>query len=149
MEKQQRRRNILKLVHARSISSQQELAALLEKEGHPVTQATLSRDLRELNLVKTTRGYRLPSDLNQVRTEGNNIQQSITQYMVSANIANNLVVVKTHPGMASPLAISLDSIGWGELVGTVAGDDTVLVITPTGRSAKTVQRRLKEMAAAR
>lgn len=146
MEKQRRRQRIIKLVHEKSIASQQELAAILEQDGHPVTQATLSRDLRELNLVKTAQGYRLPSDLNQARVGGNNLQQSIAQYMVIANVANNLVVVKTHPGTASPLAISLDSIGWGEIVGTVAGDDTVLVVTLTPQSARVVQRRLKELA---
>jgi transcriptional regulator of arginine metabolism len=146
MEKQRRRQRIVKLVHEKSIASQQELAVFLEQDGHPVTQATLSRDLRELNLVKTAHGYRLPSDLNQSRPGGNNLRQSIAQYMVLANVANNLVVVKTHPGNASPLAISLDSIGWGEIVGTVAGDDTVLVVTPTPQSARMVQRRLKELA---
>jgi transcriptional regulator of arginine metabolism len=145
MEKQKRRQRILKLVHDRAITSQQELATLLEQQGFCVTQATLSRELRELNLVKTPLGYKLPSDLNQPQRSINSFRQSVSQFMVNANVASNLVVVKTHPGGASPLAISLDASAWNEIVGTIAGDDTVLVVTPTPRAARNVQRRLIEI----
>jgi transcriptional regulator of arginine metabolism len=142
MNTQRRRTKILNLIQKRPVLSQTQLSQRLGAEGVQVAQATLSRDLRALNLVKTQNGYKLPEQLSAVK--GNSNQQGLTilQFMVAAEAAGNLVVVKTHPGNASPVARSLDTIGWKEIVGTVAGDDTILVVTANAAMARQIKRRL-------
>ena len=142
MNTQRRRTKILNLIQKQPVLSQTQLSQRLGAEGVQVAQATLSRDLRALNLVKTQNGYKLPEQLSAVK--GNSNQQGLTilQFMVSAEAAGNLVVVKTHPGNASPVARSLDTIGWKEIVGTVAGDDTILVVTANAAMARQIKRRL-------
>jgi transcriptional regulator of arginine metabolism len=142
MSTQRRRTRILKLIQKGPVLSQTQLGQRLKSEGFQVAQATLSRDLRALNLVKTQSGYKLPEQLGVV--EGNRNQQGLTilQFMVEAEAAGNLVVVRTHPGNASPVARSLDTIGWKEIVGTVAGDDTILVVTANAAAARLIKQRL-------
>jgi transcriptional regulator of arginine metabolism len=148
MSKIQRRNKILKLVRSEPIASQVDLGDRLRSEGIRVTQATLSRDLRDLNLVKTPQGYRLPETLNH--SLGNysplQLRQMLAQFMTEAAAACNMVVVKTRPGNASSLALSLDNMGWKDIVGTVAGDDTILVVTQDAVRARAVKRRLVELA---
>ena len=145
MNKNLRQAKILGLVRFDPILSQSELSRKLKAEDIKVTQATLSRDLRELGLIKTSQGYKQAEHLNRV--ESNHYQhQTIVQFMTEAEAAGNLVVVKTNPGNASPVARSLDTIGWHEIVGTVAGDDTVLVVTSGASAARAVKKRLLELA---
>ena len=142
MNTQRRRAKILSLIQKGPVLSQTQLSQRLKAEGFQVAQATLSRDLRALNLVKTQTGYKLPEQLGAMK--GNSNQQGLTilQFMVEAEAAGNLVVVKTHPGNASPVARSLDTIGWTEIVGTVAGDDTILVVTANAAAARLIKQRL-------
>ena len=142
MNTQRRRTKILSLVQKGPVLSQTQLSQRLKGEGFQVAQATLSRDLRALNLVKTQNGYKLPEQLGAMK--GNSNQQGLTilQFMVEAEAAGNLVVVRTQPGNASPVARSLDTIGWKEIVGTVAGDDTILVVTANVTTARLIKRRL-------
>jgi len=142
MSTQRRRTKILSLIQRAPVLSQTQLSQRLKAEGFQVAQATLSRDLRALNLVKTQTGYKLPEQLGTMK--GNSNQQGLTilQFMVEAESAGNLVVVKTHPGNASPVARSLDTIGWKEIVGTVAGDDTILIVTENATAARLIKRRL-------
>ena len=142
MNAQRRRTKILNLIQKRPVLSQTQLSQRLKAEGFQVAQATLSRDLRALNLVKTQTGYKLPEQLGAMK--GNSNQQGLTilQFMVEAEAAGNLVVVRTHPGNASPVARSLDTIGWKEIVGTVAGDDTILIVTANATAARLIKRRL-------
>jgi transcriptional regulator of arginine metabolism len=142
MNTQRRRTKILNLIQKGPVLSQTQLSQRLKGEGFRVAQATLSRDLRALNLVKTKNGYKLPEQLGAM--EGNSDQQGLTilQFMVEAEAAGNLVVVRTHPGNASPVARSLDTIGWKEIVGTVAGDDTILVVTANAATARLIKQRL-------
>lgn len=142
MNKNLRQGKILNLIQADSILSQTQLSRRLKAEGVKATQATLSRDLRELNLLKTPEGYRLPEQLGSRGANLNHQRQTILQFMTEAEAAGNLVVVKTNPGNASPVARSLDTMGWREIVGTVAGDDTVLVVTASASAAQLVKRRL-------
>jgi transcriptional regulator of arginine metabolism len=148
MSKSQRHNRILKLVRSESIASQVDLGERLRDEGIRVTQATLSRDLRDLNLIKTPQGYTLPGALNH--SSGNHSPlplHSLAHFMTEVVAACNMVVVKTHPGNASSLALSLDNMGWKEVVGTVAGDDTILVVTRNAAKARAVKRRLVELVA--
>jgi len=149
MKKIQRQNKILKLVRSELISSQLGLSQRLGAEGIRVTQATLSRDLRNLNLVKTAQGYKLPEAVTH--SPGSHpplrLRQTLAQCMTEVAAAHNMVVVKTHPGNASSLALSLDNVGWKDIVGTVAGDDTILVVTQDAAKARAVKRRLMALAA--
>jgi len=145
MSKYRRQTKILNLVQTRPVLSQTQLSQRLKAEGVQVAQATLSRDLRALNLVKTPKGYKLPEQLGVVEHNSDQQRLTILQFMIEAEAAGNLVVVRTHPGNASPVARSLDTIGWKEIVGTVAGDDTILVVTANAATARLVRRRLQAL----
>jgi transcriptional regulator of arginine metabolism len=146
MNKNIRQTKILNLIRSRSILSQLELARKLKAAGVKATQATLSRDLRELNLIKTMQGYRSPDVLRVIEGNHHPARHTLTQFVTQVQVAGNLVVVKTNPGDASPVARALDMIGWREIVGTVAGDDTILVVTPDQPKARLVRKRLIELA---
>ena len=137
-----RQNRILRLVHSRPIRSQLELGRLLLREGIGTTQATLSRDLRELNLVKTMRGYRLPGELTPARDGETQLRQTLGQFLSDVDAAGSLVVVKTSPDSAHPVALSLDGSGWKEIVGTLAGDDTVLVVARNVLKARELKKRI-------
>ncbi len=131
MNKSFRQGQILKIIHGKEIYTQDELARELAQLGVPATQVTLSRDMRELGLVKTPEGYRqLPTE----RT-GPHLADVANEYLLDIRVAQNLVVLRTSPGNANTLAIAIDREELDEVVGTVAGDDTVLVITPDGETA--------------
>jgi transcriptional regulator of arginine metabolism len=141
MTKSYRQGQILKLIRAGNISTQEELAQALRERGVEATQVTLSRDIRELGLVKTAEGYRaLPP---QERT--GELAAVIGDFLRDVRLAQNQIVLRTAPGHASLVAVSLDSANWPEIVGTLAGDDTVLVICPDALVAETVRARLMEM----
>jgi transcriptional regulator of arginine metabolism len=143
MTKSYRQGQILKLIRSRNISTQEDLAAALKEVGVDATQVTLSRDIREMGLVKTADGYRAlpphqrPEDLSAVSAE----------FLRDVRIAQNQIVLRTAPGHASSLAVALDSANWAEVVGTLAGDDTVLVICPDAPVAEIVRTRLMKMLA--
>ena len=139
MNKSFRQGQILKLIRKKDICTQDELAKELGVLGIPATQVTLSRDIRDLGLVKTSDGYRQmptnanrPSDLTYVAEE----------YLQDIRIAQNLVVLRTSPGNANTLAIALDREELDEVVGTIAGDDTVLVITTDKEAAVQFRQRM-------
>jgi len=123
------------------VHTQQDLARQLKAAGIAVTQVTLSRDMRELGLVKTPEGYRqlaaVPSPV-----AGPAFEQIIGEFLVDVRPAQQLLVLRTPPGGAMAVARALDQSEWPEIVGTIAGDDTVLVVTPSAKVAAQVQRRL-------
>jgi transcriptional regulator of arginine metabolism len=141
MAKSYRQGQILKLIRSRSIVTQQELAEALGRLGIQATQVTLSRDIHELGLVKTSEGYR------QIGGEpaGPDLATLVTEFLWDVRPAQNLVVLKTAPANASSLAAALDHAGWPEVVGTIAGDDTILVVAPDGRTANELGRKLREL----
>ncbi len=138
MTKSFRHGQILKLVRGRSISTQDELARLLHETGIDATQVTLSRDMRELGLVKTPDGYR------EMGPESPALQFATlaAEFLRDVRIAQNQVVLKTAPGHASSVAVALDDEEWPEVTGTLAGDDTILVICPDASVADSVRTRL-------
>jgi transcriptional regulator of arginine metabolism len=143
MNKSYRQGQILELIAARTIHTQEELARALRDRGIAVTQVTLSRDIRELGLVKTPAGYR------QVAAEtGPPLSSVAASFLRDAKPARNLLVLKTSPGNAGALAAALDREQWTEVVGTVAGDDTVLVVCPDEAAVASVRKRLLGMLAA-
>ncbi|HEU0140234.1 MAG: ArgR family transcriptional regulator [Bryobacteraceae bacterium] len=138
MNKAYRQGQILSLIRSRTIYTQEELARELKSVGVPATQVTLSRDVRELGLVKTAQGYR------QIRPEtgGPPLSTIAAEFLWEIRAAQNLIVLKTSPAHASSLAAALDRQQWPEIVGTVAGDDTVLVVTPDNDAADALRKRL-------
>jgi len=138
MTKRYRHGQILKLIRSRSIFTQEELARALKETGIGATQVTLSRDMRELGLVKTAEGYReLGNEL-----PGLQFTALATEFLQDVRLAQNQVVLKTAPGHASSVAVALDDAEWPEVVGTIAGDDTILVICPDSGTAETVRTKL-------
>jgi transcriptional regulator of arginine metabolism len=144
MNKNFRQGQILKIIRGREIYTQEELARELGQVGIQTTQVTLSRDMRELGLVKTPEGYR------QLPTEpgGPELRDVANEYLLDIRVAQNLVVLRTSPGNASPLALAVDREELPEVVGTVAGDDTVLVVTPDGDKADRFRRHMLELISA-
>lgn len=139
MNKNFRQGQILKVIRKKEIFTQEELAKELGVLGIPATQVTLSRDIRELGLVKTAEGYRqMPVNAHN-RSDLSNVTE---EYLQDIRIAQNLVVLRTSPGNANTIAIALDREDLNEVVGTVAGDDTVLVITPDAEAAARFRERL-------
>jgi len=147
MSKPLRQRAILELLERGPIPSQEDLQKVLNRHGFDVGQATLSRDVRDLGLVKTSEGYAAPSgDLSQDLALPP-AARLVREFVLSMRTAQNLLVVKTSVGSAQPVAAALDGENWEESVGTVAGDDTILIVCPDRKSAKRVQGRIEEMLA--
>jgi transcriptional regulator of arginine metabolism len=132
MSKSFRQGQILKLIRAKSISTQDELAQELKKLDITATQVTLSRDIRELGLAKTPEGYQ-----QIARSEaGPRLETLAAEFLHDVRLAQNLIVMKTSPGHANSVAVALDEEEWPEVVGTLAGDDTILVIAPDNPTAE-------------
>ena len=141
MNKSFRQGQILKIIRRKGIQTQDELARELKESGIQTTQVTLSRDMRELGLVKTTNGYR---SFTQEST-GPELADVANEYLLDIRLAQNLIVLKTSPGNANTLAIAIDRQDLEEVVGTVAGDDTVLVISPDIETAEQFRQRMITM----
>ena len=143
--KRYRQGQILKLVSSDAISSQDELRKRLAHLKLDVTQATLSRDLREMKLVNTAAGYKpltvVPGDAAPLSA----LARALSEYLSDVRPAGNMLVLKTPPGGAQPLAAAVDSERFSEVAGTIAGDDTVLIITPSPRQRTAVQKRIQEL----
>jgi transcriptional regulator of arginine metabolism len=140
VNKTYRQGQILRLIKAKRVHTQEQLAQDLAAVGISATQVTLSRDIRELGLVKTPEGYRQVESA----TSGPGIATMAAEFLWDAVVAQNLVVLKTAPGHANTVAISLDQEDWPEVVGTIAGDDTILVVCPDHPTAEQLRRKLME-----
>ena len=146
--KNKRQIEILKIISEQEIETQEEILNQLSERGYTATQATVSRDIKELNLVKvngqkkktkyaplTGKTLTIPEQLLPVFAHG----------FVSADYANNLVIVKTLPGMAQAVASAIDSLELSETLGTIAGDDALLMVCRTEEYAGTVVETLKNL----
>jgi transcriptional regulator of arginine metabolism len=137
---------IVDLVRAGTVRSQAELQQLLRKRGIVVAQPTLSRDLRELGLAKTPRGYLAPQgavmQFAPAAMREEKLRRALRGFALSVAAAGSLVVVKTPPASAHPVARALDEAELAGVVGSIAGDDTVFVATPSERAARALARRL-------
>ena len=141
-----RRQVIAQLIRSRPVHSQAELRRLLRQRGFVVTQPTLSRDVRELGLAKTPRGYVVPeaavTQFAPAPHREAKLAQALRGFALSVQAAGTLVVVKTPPAAAHPVARALDEAPLPAVVGTIAGDDTVFIATPSERAARALARRL-------
>jgi transcriptional regulator of arginine metabolism len=145
MSKAARQKTILELLHKGPIESQEELQGILAKRGFDVGQATLSRDIRELGLVKTYDGYIPGNGAATAEPVLPSVSRLVREFVVEVRLAQNLLVLKTSVGSAQPVAASIDAEDWPEVVGTLAGDDTILVISQDNRSAQQLARRIEGM----
>jgi len=142
MSKLSRHSAIRDLVSTQDVASQEELRRLLYKRGHRVTQATLSRDIHELRLVKTTDGYKLPQgEVSEAFLPS--IERLMHEFVYDVKAAQNLVVVKTSAGSAQPVSAAIDAEEWEDVIGTVGGDDTILVIAADALKADKVMGRIR------
>lgn len=142
-----RQGQILNLLAQMKVANQDTLRRQLVHRGVRVTQATLSRDLRELKLVKTAEGYR---SLTVAPDEaGSNslppLARAVGEFLQDIRPAQNMLVLKTPPSGAQPLAAALDAERWKEVAGTLAGDDTVLVVCPSRAARASLEKKLKDM----
>jgi transcriptional regulator of arginine metabolism len=140
-----RQGQILKLVAGQAVASQDDLRRRLGHMGVRVTQATLSRDLRELKLVKTAEGYRSLTAGNEEAAPPAPLARALQEFLLDMRPAQNLLVLKTPPGGAQPLAAALDAGRWKELAGTLAGDDTILIVTPSRTARAAIQKRMEDL----
>jgi transcriptional regulator of arginine metabolism len=139
MNKTFRQGQILKLIRTKRILTQDDLASeLKEAYGIQTTQVTLSRDIRELGLAKTHDGYRQVSPARG----GPDLPTVVAEFLQDARVAQNLIVLRTSPGNANALAVALDKESWPEVVGTLAGDDTVLIVAPDTATANKLREKL-------
>ncbi len=134
---------ILRLVSAERISNQEALRRRLAQQKLRVTQATLSRDLQELKLVKTTEGYKTPSVVPDDSASLPPLTRALREFLLDIRPAENLLVLKTPPSGAQPLAAAVDGAKFPEIAGTIAGDDTVLIITANRKSRESLQKKIE------
>ena len=147
MENHYRRTQILELLRRESVATQGDLRRKLARRGIHVTQATVSRDIEELGVVKTREGYRVPEAVETVSLPQLTLPVLLQEFMVEARPAANLVIVKTHPGNAHTVAAALDAAEWPDIAGTVAGDDTIMVATPGAAEAARVAKKILALVA--
>jgi transcriptional regulator of arginine metabolism len=147
MDKIYRRTQILDVLRTEKVATQEDLRRKLARRSLHVTQATLSRDIEELGLVKTRTGYRPGEPAEPAPPLQPTLPVVLKEFLTDARQAANLVVLKTRPGNAHSVAVALDAEPWKEIVGTVAGDDTILVATSNSRQAAEIRKRILSLVA--
>jgi transcriptional regulator of arginine metabolism len=136
MQKETRQQKILSLIRAKRIGTQDELTAHLERAGFPATQSSVSRDLVELGVVKHKGFYALPRSTNGAAARG----------LLSLDAAGDvLVVAKCEPGMASAIAVEIDRAAIGEIVGTLAGEDTIFIAVQERKAQRAAIKKIWEL----
>ena len=147
--KRYRYNKIKEIVQSKAIETQEELAAALLEEGIEVTQATVSRDIKELMLIKIPTGdghyrYALSPEENVVLSRSR-INRLFQDSIITVDSSINLIVLHTIPGSAQSVAFSIDHAKWTEIIGTLAGDDTILLIARTESDVPTVISRITDL----
>lgn len=146
--KKQRQEKIKEIIENYKIDTQDELINRLKACGFSATQATMSRDIRELNLTKISdgkNGYYYAFPKIAANNDINKLNASLTYLIISVNCAMNIVVIKTHPGMAQAVATGIDNIKSDDILGCVAGDDTIMVVTTDSDVAQIIGAKIKTM----
>ncbi|NSL50396.1 transcriptional regulator AhrC/ArgR [Calidifontibacillus erzurumensis] len=148
MNKGQRHIKIREIITNHEIETQDELVEILKNEGYNVTQATISRDIKELHLVKVPLAdgrykYSLPAD--QRFNPLQKLKRALVDAFVKIDFTNNLIVMKTLPGNANAVAALIDHLDWDEVLGTIGGDDTILIICRTAEDSEKITNRFLDM----
>lgn len=146
--KSERQNRILELVSKYEIETQEDMIDRLRAEGYMVTQATVSRDLKELKLTKalTARGtYRYCVSQGRNHTGNVRINNAMADSILHVDYSMNNVVIKTYPGLAQAVASSIDSMNMHSILGCVAGDDTIIIVSRDEESSAEISRRIREL----
>ncbi|MDE7390169.1 MAG: arginine repressor [Lachnospiraceae bacterium] len=146
--KKGRHSKIIELIRTNEISTQDELLLRLKDSGHNVTQATVSRDIKELNLIKLmskSGKYCYATSSSKPSDVKSNLVPLFSSSVVSVEYAQNLVVIKTVPGMAQAVCTSIDAANFEEIIGSIAGDDTIFLAAKSTETAISVSSKLKVM----
>jgi transcriptional regulator of arginine metabolism len=145
MSKAARQKAILDLLEQGPVESQDALQHSLVRRGFAVGQATLSRDIHELKLAKGPEGYARITESKGSEAFLPSVMHMAYQFVVDIRQAQNMLVIKTTVGSAQPVAAALDASHWPEVVGTLAGDDTVLVVAADKKKAQALARRIRQL----
>jgi transcriptional regulator of arginine metabolism len=142
-QQQDRRGAIVRILRAAPVRRQQELVRLLKKAGHDVTQSSISRDLRDLGVLKASGRYVLPSE-ESARANGNFV--TLAQFVRQLRRAGpSITVLRTTIGAAQSVAVAIDRAEWPEVAGTISGDDTIFIATATARAQEALVARLRTL----
>ena len=147
MSKLSRHNAILEILDEGPVVDQRELQKQLQRRGFDAGQATLSRDIRKLGLVKSAGGYSLPGKETAAVADLPSVDRLVREFVTSVRTAQNLLVTKTSVGSAQPVAAALDGENWPEAIGTIAGDDTILIVCENTRAAERLASRMQGMLA--
>ena len=152
--KKNRQMKVLEIISKHDVETQDELIELLKAEEYYVTQATISRDIRELDLIKvsTQRGtykYTVSSHAENEKKKTSHLGNALVSSLVSIDFAGNIIVVKTVPGMSNAIAIEIERIHMPEMLGCVVGDDTIIMVMRNEDKAMDVSARLRELLSGR
>lgn len=137
-----RRSLLAKIIRERSVGRQAELVELLRKQGHPATQSSVSRDLRELGVAKMGDRYVLSETSLPPKTDFSTVRQFVT---ARSTAGGNLIVLKTMIGSAQSVALAIDTAQWPEVVGTISGDDTIFIATAGAQAQRRLGERLRDI----
>jgi len=143
MNKTMRQRAVLDILRRGPVSSQEDLQRALRKQGFRVGQATLSRDIHALQLVKTSQGYSLNHGDGAAGVALPPVSRLLREFVLEVRLAQNLLLIKTIVGSAQPVAAAIDEADWKEAIGTIAGDDTVLIVCPDKEDAQQLSERIE------
>jgi len=143
ISKKARQARILDIIRGRRVESQESLSAILREDGVEIAQTTISRDIRELGLIKV-RGCYQPAAAPPPAFSTDALISAFTQFVTRTDAAGNIVVVRTSPGNAHSVCVALDAAGWPEVLGTIAGDDTIFVLS---RDPGELLKKIRELAA--
>ena len=159
MKENARQKKILELLSSGPAQTQEEIVLYLQNEGFSVTQATVSRDLQKLNLNKVSEKgkksvykldesrlyYENTEDFKKMPDSMRRLLRVLTEGFSHADVAQNILVIKTAPGMAMTVAAALDSLHYKEIVGSIAGDDTIFCVAKTNEEAILLQKRIQDI----
>ncbi|MDD4569944.1 MAG: arginine repressor [Tepidanaerobacteraceae bacterium] len=145
--KQKRHFKIREIIREKPVETQEDLAVELRKEGFKVTQATVSRDIKELRLVKVLRDNEHYCYAEPERTSLSSVRllKMFKESIISFTSAENLIVIKTSSGTAPAVAEAVDTLNWNDVLGTIAGDNTILVIVESREAVKDIIERFEEI----
>ena len=146
ISKKARQAKIFEIISGHSVESQESLTALLRDDGMDVAQATVSRDIRELGLVKVRGRYQAAVAPQQPAFSPAALKSALTQFVIRTDTAGNILVIRTASGNAHSVCVALDAVEWPEVVGTIAGDDTIFVLARDPEECGKLLKRIRELA---
>lgn len=149
MIKSVRQKKMVEIIRSQPVETQEHLVAALGTEGFSVTQATVSRDIKDLGLIKVpgpknTSIYALPRESPTTSAEAR-LRRLLVESAQKIEYSENLIVIKTFPGEAQGVASAIDNSGWPAIIGTVAGDDTIIVVIKPKEAVEKLLKRFKEI----